>query len=52
MAASSVGYGGTAGPSAAALAVFRALADAPGVVAHSGPFPVAWPVLRVPAWCG
>jgi putative ABC transport system permease protein len=44
--ASSVGYGAAAGPSAAALSRFRALAHAPGVVAHSGPFPVAWPVLR------
>jgi putative ABC transport system permease protein len=44
--ASSVGYGGNTGPTAAALATFSALAHAHGVVAHSGPFPVAWPVLR------
>lgn len=25
---------------------FAALAHAPGVIAHSGPYPVAWPVLR------
>jgi len=38
--ASSVGFpAGPRGP-------FAQLADAPGVTAHSGPFPVAWPVLR------
>jgi ABC-type lipoprotein release transport system permease subunit len=37
--ASSVGYGGDSEP-------FAALAHAPGVVAHSGPYPVAWPVLQ------
>lgn len=37
--ASSVGYGGNP-------ATFDALAHAPGVVARSGPYPVAWPVLR------
>jgi putative ABC transport system permease protein len=42
----SANHGGTAGPSASALRQFDALADAPGVVAYSGPFPVAWPVLR------
>jgi ABC-type lipoprotein release transport system permease subunit len=31
---------------AAALARFAALAHAPGVTARSGPYPVAWPVLR------
>ena len=36
--ASSVGYGSD-------QRRFAALADAPGVVAHGGPFPVAWPVL-------
>ena len=36
--ASSIGYGGDSGP-------FAALALAPGVVAHSGPYLVAWPVL-------
>jgi putative ABC transport system permease protein len=37
--ASSVGYGGDS-------ATFAALAHAPAVVAHSGPYPVAWPVLQ------
>jgi putative ABC transport system permease protein len=37
--ASSIGYGGDSEP-------FAALARAPGVVAHSGPYPVAWPVLQ------
>ena len=37
--ASSVGYGGDS-------ATFAALARAPGVVARSGPYPVAWPVLQ------
>jgi ABC-type lipoprotein release transport system permease subunit len=36
---------GLSGP--AQLSRFAALADAPGVTAHSGPYPVAWPVLRV-----
>jgi ABC-type lipoprotein release transport system permease subunit len=45
--ASSVGYTGpSAQISAAALSRFAALAQAPGVTAHSGPYPVAWPVLR------
>ncbi|HUA41614.1 MAG TPA: FtsX-like permease family protein [Streptosporangiaceae bacterium] len=44
--ASSVGFAGPAGISAAALGRFDALAHAPGVTAHSGPYPVAWPVLR------
>ena len=39
MVASSIGYGGDSEP-------FAALAHAPGVVAHSGPYPVAWPVLQ------
>lgn len=47
--ASSVGYDGPDGLSAAARSRFDALATAPGVDAHSGPFPVAWPVLRA---CG
>jgi putative ABC transport system permease protein len=37
--ASSAGYGTDYGP-------FAALAHAPGVVARSGPYPVAWPVLQ------
>lgn len=45
--ASSVGFAGPAGISAAALRRFDALAYAPGVTAHSGPYPVAWPVLRI-----
>jgi len=44
--ASSVGYTNSQQISAAAYARFAALADAPGVMAHSGPYPVAWPVLR------
>jgi putative ABC transport system permease protein len=46
--ASSVGFTSAphAGP-AAAIDRFRALTRASGVVAHSGPYPVAWPVLRV-----
>jgi putative ABC transport system permease protein len=43
--ASSVGFTGQSNRSSAA-ASFTALADAPGVIAHSGPYPVAWPVLR------
>jgi ABC-type lipoprotein release transport system permease subunit len=39
--------GPSAPVSAAELRRFAALADAPGVTAHSGPYPVAWPVLRV-----
>jgi putative ABC transport system permease protein len=40
--ASSVGY-----PDAqSAAAGFAALEDAPGVTAHSGPYPVAWAILR------
>src|SRR5437660_1595610 len=47
VAASSVGYTGKSTPiSPAVLSRFAALAHAPGVTAHSGPFPVAWPVLR------
>jgi hypothetical protein len=38
--ASSVGF------AAGARSQFAALASAPGVAAHSGPYPVAWPVLR------
>jgi len=45
--ASSVGFAGPAGISTTALRHFDALAQAPGVTAHSGPYPVAWPVLRV-----
>lgn len=44
---SSVGFAGPAGISAAALRQFDALANAPDVTAHSGPYPVAWPVLGV-----
>jgi putative ABC transport system permease protein len=45
--ASSVGFAGQPNRSSAAgLARFRALAHASGVVAHSGPYPVAWPVLH------
>jgi putative ABC transport system permease protein len=44
--ASSVGFTGSTGTSASALGRFAALAHAPGVTAHSGPYPVAWPVLR------
>jgi putative ABC transport system permease protein len=45
--ASSVGFTRQSNqPSASAPARFAALADAPGVIAHSGPYPVAWPVLR------
>lgn len=39
--ASNIGLSGPAG-----WHRFAALADAPGVTAHSGPYPVAWPVLR------
>jgi putative ABC transport system permease protein len=44
--ASSVGFETRDGISSAALGRFMALAHAPGVIAHSGPYPVAWPVLR------
>ena len=45
--ASSVGYTGRSTPvSPAMLNRFAALAGARGVIAHSGPYPVAWPVLR------
>jgi putative ABC transport system permease protein len=44
--ASSVGFTGSTGTSTSALGRFAALAHAPGVTAHSGPYPVAWPVLR------
>jgi putative ABC transport system permease protein len=45
--ASSVGFAGQSKAiSASALGRFAALARAPGGTAHSGPFPVAWPVLR------
>jgi putative ABC transport system permease protein len=44
--ASSVGFTGSTGTSASALGRFAALAHAPGVTAHSGPYSVAWPVLR------
>ncbi len=43
----------TAGPDVVASSAgftgsgrFAALAHAPGVIAHSGPYPIAWPVLR------
>ena len=39
--ASNIGLSGPAG-----WRRFAALADDPGVIAHSGPYPVAWPVLR------
>ena len=44
--ASSVGFTNSEQISAAALARFAALAHAAGVTAYSGPYPVAWPVLR------
>jgi putative ABC transport system permease protein len=45
--ASSVGFTGQSKRiSAAGLRRFAALAEAPGVTGHSGPYPVAWPVLR------
>jgi ABC-type lipoprotein release transport system permease subunit len=45
--ASSVGYTGRSTPvSPAMLSRFAALPGARGVIAHSGPYPVAWPVLR------
>ncbi len=44
--ASSVGFTASKQISASALGRFAALAHAPGVTAHSGPYPVAWPVLR------
>jgi hypothetical protein len=44
--ASSVGFAASKQISASALGRFAALAHAPGVTAHSGPYPVAWPVLR------
>jgi putative ABC transport system permease protein len=44
--ASSVGFTNSAQLSAAAFARFAALSHAAGVTAHSGPYPVAWPVLR------
>jgi putative ABC transport system permease protein len=44
--ASSVGFPETPGALADPLRALTALAHAPGVVAHSGPYPVAWPTLR------
>jgi ABC-type lipoprotein release transport system permease subunit len=44
--ASSVGFTASKQISASALGRFAALAHAPGVTAHSGPYRVAWPVLR------
>ena len=45
--ASSVGFAGRSEQiSAAGIRRFAALADAQGVTGHSGPYPVAWPVLR------
>jgi ABC-type lipoprotein release transport system permease subunit len=44
--ASSVGFPASRQISASALGRFAALAHAPGVTARSGPYPVAWPVLR------
>ncbi|HEY2504889.1 MAG TPA: FtsX-like permease family protein [Streptosporangiaceae bacterium] len=46
--ASTAGYARSGGQSAAAAAQLAALARAPGVTAHSGPYPVAWPVLAAP----
>jgi putative ABC transport system permease protein len=50
--ADSTGFGpaaasGTTGSGVTVRDRLAALARAPGVTAHSGPFPVAWPVLRV-----
>jgi putative ABC transport system permease protein len=45
--ASSVGFTGQPGQSSvSALGRLASLAHAPGVVAHSGPYPIAWPVVR------
>jgi putative ABC transport system permease protein len=44
--ASSVGFTGSKETSVSAPGRFAALAHAAGVIAHSGPYPVAWPVLR------
>ena len=44
--ASTAGFGAPNGTASASLSWFTALADAPGVSGHSGPYPVAWPVLR------
>lgn len=44
--ASSTGFSGAAESGAAARGRLAALARVPGVTAHSGPYPVAWPVLR------
>ncbi|HEX3492589.1 MAG TPA: FtsX-like permease family protein [Streptosporangiaceae bacterium] len=44
--ADSAGFSPAAVSGAAARDRLAALARAPGVTAHSGPFPVAWPVLR------
>jgi ABC-type lipoprotein release transport system permease subunit len=44
--ASSVGFAGPRQSAARVLSRLAALAHAPGVAASSGPYPVAWPVLR------
>src|SRR4029077_960035 len=44
--ASTAGFGAPKGIASGSLSWFTALADAPGVSGHSGPYPVAWPVLR------
>ena len=44
--ASSVGYRAQHRSTAAVLGELEALTRAPGVTGHSGPYPVAWPVLR------
>lgn len=44
--ASSVGFTGSKATSVSAPGRFAALAHAAGVIAHSGPYPVAWAVLR------
>jgi hypothetical protein len=45
--ASTIDNSGPSAPvSPAALSRFAALAHAPGVTAHSGPYPVAWPLLQ------
>ena len=44
--ASSVGFPSSKETSASAPGRFATLDHAPGVTAHSGPYPVAWPVVR------
>ena len=43
----SVGPGGPSGPGSADVSGLVPLEHAPGVVAHSGPFPVTWALLRM-----